>query len=507
MDRPFSKKAKLQDFPPIPACEVTAFHLVHATEPATLNAEIDAGGDDFEAEFFHQHFGQDEEIKGYENPEIDIWLHSNSYVAWVDARFDAKARKADDLDSIFANSFKTGYCKSREDFVAAVAQQPKLELTGTGGDNTVHSAALADGGELVVKAFRLASAPDHVKALHARLEPLLLFYVDGANYIEADDPKWELLLAVQRINGADVVVGFSTAYHFYAYPDRARLRFSQVLVLPPFQGRGVGGHLLRAAYAIARRSGYLDLTVEDPTPNLQRLREKLELQDLMAAPWVVEAAKERLAAAEAAVSAAAAASGGSASSSEDDVAAAATAAAPKLLPPPELLDRIQQDLKIHRKQAKCVWEAVLFCLAPETLTPCLVFMVRGRLEAAAFATVAREAEAKKIVDVPPPGGAPSDGSTFFMYLPRRGAAANGADAAAAAADGAGPSSSAAAATGAEASGTALSIGGRGSRVDAVSVEDKEAAMGALLTERFSQLTALKVAMGPKPQWTGVAGSS
>ena len=35
------------------------------------------------------------------------------------------------------------------------------------------------------------------QAVHARLEPLLLFFIDGASLIDADDDKWELLLAVQ----------------------------------------------------------------------------------------------------------------------------------------------------------------------------------------------------------------------------------------------------------------------------------------------------------------------
>lgn len=32
--------------------------------------------------------------------------------------------------------------------------------------------------------------------MHGRLEALLLFFIDGANFIDADDPQWELLLVV-----------------------------------------------------------------------------------------------------------------------------------------------------------------------------------------------------------------------------------------------------------------------------------------------------------------------
>ena len=44
----------------------------------------------------------------------------------------------------------------------------------------------------------------------------------------------------------DVVqVGFCTVYNYYAWPDRKRLRLSQILVFPPFQRQGIG-QLLRA---------------------------------------------------------------------------------------------------------------------------------------------------------------------------------------------------------------------------------------------------------------------
>ena len=44
------------------------------------------------------------------------------------------------------------------------------------------------------------------QALHVRLEPLLLFFIDGANAVEKDDPKWELLLALQPASAGTLVV-------------------------------------------------------------------------------------------------------------------------------------------------------------------------------------------------------------------------------------------------------------------------------------------------------------
>ena len=46
----------------------------------------------------------------------------------------------------------------------------------------------------------------HAQDLHARFQPLLLFFVDGANFINAEEPEWDLLLAVRSHGGIPTVV-------------------------------------------------------------------------------------------------------------------------------------------------------------------------------------------------------------------------------------------------------------------------------------------------------------
>ena len=50
-------------------------------------------------------------------------------------------------------------------------------------------------------------------------------------------------------------------YNLFSYPDRKRMRVSQVLVLPPFQRQGVGRALLQSVYALADSHNVLDVTV------------------------------------------------------------------------------------------------------------------------------------------------------------------------------------------------------------------------------------------------------
>ena len=45
-----------------------------------------------------------------------------------------------------------------------------------------------------------------MQALHARMEPLLLFFVDGASHIDPEEAAWDLLVARKLVNGQPTVV-------------------------------------------------------------------------------------------------------------------------------------------------------------------------------------------------------------------------------------------------------------------------------------------------------------
>lgn len=44
------------------------------------------------------------------------------------------------------------------------------------------------------------------------------------------------------------IVGLSTVYEYYAYPENIRPRISQLLILPPFQNCGLATRLLQSIY-------------------------------------------------------------------------------------------------------------------------------------------------------------------------------------------------------------------------------------------------------------------
>lgn len=68
-------------------------------------------------------------------------------------------------------------------------------------------------------------------------------------------------------------MGYTTVYEYYAYPQNIRPRISQMLVLPPFQKLGLGTKFLETIYNFYQtQKNVIDITVEDPSEDFQRMR-------------------------------------------------------------------------------------------------------------------------------------------------------------------------------------------------------------------------------------------
>ncbi|GAB4819463.1 hypothetical protein N2152v2_006509 [Parachlorella kessleri] len=328
---PHSKRPKLGTA--VPAAEVITFHLLKHT-PQGLAVEENGS---FPPEMCHQLFGEEEEIRGYDGLSIDVWF-TPRLQPFVDVKCAGKAQRATDLREPFQRVFAAGFFEEKEGFDAALQAEEPLALEGLG--EVVAEAETGEGSRIV--------------ALHARAEAFLYFFVDAASAIDGTDPRWDLLLALDETPDGLELVGFATVYKFYAYPDRCRLRLSQVLVLPPHQGRGVGSLLLRALGQQADALDAVDVTCEDPSEDLQRIRDKLDLLRMLRCDWLQEAASHR-------VSAAVAAPAPNGEEAEGEGASSALALAPADLA------RAQKELRITKQQARArrEWEGLLLLLGSQ----------------------------------------------------------------------------------------------------------------------------------------------
>ncbi|KAK9839470.1 hypothetical protein WJX81_003999 [Elliptochloris bilobata] len=400
---PAAKRAKLEQWS-VDSNECTSIVFLNpAQEPGVVEAAR------CHPEFTHQLFGEDEQITGFRGLDLSLSISQRSFAALAELKFDEKrASGADDVMGKMREAFPEGLAASRSEYERELAAVEQPDLASLG--DSVLRADLRSGGAVEVKQATLCSAHPSVKALHARMQPLLLFFVDGGSAIDPDDPCWHVLLALRTEGAHTVVAGFCTVYRFYAYPDRARLRVSQVLVTPPHQRCGVGRALLLAAYESARACNAVDVTYEEPTDALQALRESVELAAAAALPWLRERASAAVAAlppdAPAANGAAAGVGAKEAAQNADPgdshPASGADAVPPRLALAAADVARAQGELRLPKQQVLKAWEALLLA-ALEAAPPerrqagrqALECLVRRRLGGSAAST-RRGAEGKRI---------------------------------------------------------------------------------------------------------------
>ena len=63
-----------------------------------------------------------------------------------------------------------------------------------------------------------------------------------------------------------------------------KIVFSQILVMPPFQRMGLGSTLLENIYAHYNTANVLEITMEDPSPECQRVRDFIDAKNCTSLP-------------------------------------------------------------------------------------------------------------------------------------------------------------------------------------------------------------------------------
>ena len=334
-----------------------------------------ATAEPFEPEFTHQVFREDETIFGYRDLRIDIFQSAHLFKTYVKVRFAEKVKStlnpADDVVAALRAHFGEEMMTCEKAFLETLEADKHARVPAGGGEIVAAAdAAVGDGAAKavdVIRAFRLSDAA--VYPWHARFEPLILFFIDGASAVDSEDDNWTLLCATRHAYASDAeraaivsgaegpgapggawsMVAFATVYAFYQYPDRKRARLSQIVVAPPFQRQGLGSALLAATRAVSVKRDFADLTVEDPTPQLRRLRDVADVRALGARPAIAAAV--------------AAAARNAAALSKEDVEAYGEKARAALRCPAAVKSEARDALKVCAPQLARCWEALLFLFA------------------------------------------------------------------------------------------------------------------------------------------------
>ncbi|KAJ3410137.1 histone acetyltransferase 1 [Chytriomyces hyalinus] len=283
---------------------------VNVAEDAS-DSIADEGRRTFGPQFTYPLFGEEETLFGYKHPVVRLHYSAGSlysflgmsYTYKIDNDPDAIAKakriggvapKADDVLAIVRNKLpEKGYTDDYNTFMEHVRRDEQGGFKPVGEKLFEYSLKHEQPGT-VYEVYKANFSTPRFKAYNAALQVLLLFFIEGASAIDEEDEAWEAYLVFERreiVSGAGSVgatgyawslVGFSTIYTFWCWPDSKRLRISQVLILPPYQGKGHGKELYNALKRdFILRKEVIDFGVEDPNDEFQNLRDVCDVKDLL----------------------------------------------------------------------------------------------------------------------------------------------------------------------------------------------------------------------------------
>ncbi|XP_014218476.1 histone acetyltransferase type B catalytic subunit [Copidosoma floridanum] len=240
----------------------------------------------FKPEMSHQVF-ENETIFGYKDLKIQLYYAAGNLETYLGMTYSEKVDKTltdgvepDEVLKNVAEKLDSKFHTNIDSF----AQSLDKDLVFKPEGELLSSVSIDDDGEtrrfeIYKSSIKSAKFKEH----HLRLRTFLLWYIDAASFIDVDDDQWDYFNMYERIKmDADnsvryATVGFATVYLYYAFPEHIRPRIAQVLILPPFQGMGLGNHLLRGVYQEYMKNELVkDITVEDPSEDFQRLRDYVD---------------------------------------------------------------------------------------------------------------------------------------------------------------------------------------------------------------------------------------
>ncbi|KAJ8750861.1 hypothetical protein K2173_016042 [Erythroxylum novogranatense] len=304
-------------------------------------------------------FDEDGKIYGYQELKINIWVSLISFHAYPDITFKSMSdggKGITDLKSALQKIFAETLVESKDEFLKTFLTEthiirslvlngemlPPKSLYGQVHNSNGHLDATNSDLEVVRMVIDSAAAGH----LYSRLVPLVLLLIDGSNPIDVTDPGWDLYVLVQKKNNQQediqrTLLGFAAVYRFYHYPDSIRLRLGQILVLPPYQHKGYGRHLIEVLNNIAIHEVVYELTVEEPLDYFQHVRTCVDIQRLLKFEPIQDA-----------VIAAVAHLKNSKLSKRTHL--------PRLVPPSSAVEDVRKTLKINKKQFLQCWEILVY---------------------------------------------------------------------------------------------------------------------------------------------------
>lgn len=252
----------------------------------------------FKPEMSHQIFGQQETIFGYLDLRIKLYFTAGRLFDYVNIEYTDKIDpeqfngvKPDDIHEALKKLYNFEMNTNLDKFVASIDKEPLFKPSGELIHSFKHITVSEDGdhSEKTYELFSVQTVDPEIVSYLSRVQPFLLWYIDCACFVDTDDDRWSYFFLFEKYSNENQetcygLVGYATVYKYYttpfSLPPKWRPRISQLFVLPPYQGSGLGPRLYDS---ICRRflqdPHVISITVEDPSEECQYLRDYVDVSN------------------------------------------------------------------------------------------------------------------------------------------------------------------------------------------------------------------------------------
>lgn len=241
-------------------------------EAMKLHLTTANGIESFGPTFTYTLFGEKEQVFGYNDLEINLSFTPSLFMLLTIESSEKHANRQDIIMTI----------------IKELALDPSNFTLNTAIFKSKMSEELVPIGEKVHESngFCFYSADFETSRFKKFLDRLRIFmplFIEGSTDIESIDPRWQSILVYKKTeNDHYDIVGYTTYYPFFHFPDKLRMRISQFLILPPYQRQGVGKCLYNYLYdTFLADERVIDITVEDPNDDFQDMRDRCDVMNLL----------------------------------------------------------------------------------------------------------------------------------------------------------------------------------------------------------------------------------
>lgn len=246
------------------------------------------GAVSFPPVFTYPIFGDSETIFGYQGLEILLCFNHYTFRPFLNIRYDKKleiSNVEDPKTKLLPLLSKQTVFKDEVKWVDELKTEiENYKVPGTLVDS-FSSTDEADTFEI----YKLDLSSENGLELHQRLQILVLLFIEAGSYIDSSDPLWNVYV-LYKVNPDDdtrSVVGFTTVYHYWKYPgakafdegiQETRLKISQFIILPPYQGQGLGQLFYSQLFSTwLADDEIVEVVVEDPNEQFDDMRDRADL--------------------------------------------------------------------------------------------------------------------------------------------------------------------------------------------------------------------------------------